>query len=140
MKKRCKEQKEKHLAFIASLEIKKPNLALDEESFASFISKKLRITTKQAKKDIEEVKQRKKELGLIDLKFELAKKKAEYAFIKETAIKTNNLNAYLGAVNKEAEMLKLERFAIFTNTNDEEEKSNLEEKKELLLKKLFPKQ
>ena len=139
MKKRTKEQKEKILTFIANLEIKKPSLVFDDGLFAAFVAKKFHISIKQAKKDIEEVRKRKRELSLIDLKAEFVKKKQEYAFIKEQAIKKNNLNAYLGAVNKEAEMLNLERFAIF-NEIKEEEKSNLEEKKKLLFDKLFNKE
>ena len=136
-KKKTKEAKEKRLAIIASLELKKPLQAVDDSSFVSFVAKKLNISQKQAKKDIKEVQKRKKEMGLIDIKGEFAKKKLEYAFIKENAIKSNNLNAYLGAVNKEAEMLSLEKYAIF-NEEKEEEVSQLEEKKELLFKKLFP--
>ena len=45
----------------------------------------------------------------------------------------------MGAVNKEAEMLNLERFVIF-NEIKEEEKSSLEEKKKLLFDKLFNKE
>lgn len=140
MKKRTKEQKEQHLAFIANLEVKKPSLALDKTAFISFISKKLHISKSQAKKDIDEITLRKKELSLIDLKAELAKKKEEYAFIKEQAIKTKNLNAYLGAVNKESEMLALERFAIFSEMQQSkptEEDNTLEEKKTLLFNKIF---
>ena len=140
MKKRTKEQKEQHLSFIANLEVKKPSLALDETAFISFISKKLHISKSQAKKDIDEITLRKKELSLIDLKAELAKKKEEYAFIKEQAIKTKNLNAYLGAVNKESEMLALERFAIFSEmqqSKPQEEDNTLEEKKTLLFNKII---
>ena len=136
-KKRSKEEKLKHLQTIASLIIKKPLLAEDEASFVSFIAKKLKLSNSQAKKYILEVKRRKKEASIIDLQAEIAKKKNEYAFIKEEALKQKNLNAYLGAVNKEAEMLAIKKYTIF-NESDEEEVSNLEEKKALLLKKLFP--
>lgn len=137
-KKRNKEEKEKHLALIARMELKRPLLAANTTSFISHISKILKISASQAKKDIEEVRRRKKMLALLDLKTEIAKKKEEYAFIKEIAIKSNNINAYLGAVNKEADMLKLEKYSIFIEEEIEEDKSELEEKKEILFKKLFP--
>ncbi|MGP1520238.1 MAG: hypothetical protein ACTTIZ_01835 [Treponema sp.] len=138
-KKRNKEEKEKHLALIARMELKRPLLAANTTSFISHISKILKISASQAKKDIEEVRRRKKILALLDLKTEIAKKKEEYAFIKEIAIKSNNINAYLGAVNKEADMLKLEKYSIFIEEEvEEEDKSELEEKKEILFKKLFP--
>jgi len=137
-RKRDKKEKEKHLQIIASVMLKKPLLAEDVLFFISYIAKRLKISTSQAKKDIEEVKRRRKEMSLIDIKEEFARKKMEYAFIKEQALKQKNLNAYLGAVNKEAEMLALEKYTIF-NEVKEEETSSLEEKKELLFKKLFPK-
>ena len=136
--KRTKKIKEDDLKKIASIMIKKPLLAEDTTSFILFIAKKLNISLSQAKKDIEEVKRRRKNLSLFDLKEEIARKKIEYAFIKEEALKQKNLNAYLGAVNKEAEMLSIEKYSIFNNKEDEKEDNSLEEKKELLLKKLFP--
>ena len=136
--KRTKRLKEENLKKIASIMIKKPLLAEDTSSFILFIAEKLNISLSQAKKDIEEVKRRRKNLSLIDLKEEIARKKIEYAFIKEEALKQKNLNAYLGAVNKEAEMLSIEKYSIFNNKEDEKEDNSLEEKKELLLKKLFP--
>lgn len=136
--KRTKRLKEENLKKIASIMIKKPLLAEDASSFILFIAEKLNISVSQAKKDIEEVKRRRKNLSLIDLKEEIARKKIEYAFIKEEALKQKNLNAYLGAVNKEAEMLSIEKYSIFNNKEDEKEDNSLEEKKELLLKKLFP--
>ena len=75
--------------------IKKPLLAEDASSFILFIAEKLNISLSQAKKDIEEVKRRRKNLSLIDLKEEIARKKIEYAFIKEEALKQKNLNAYI---------------------------------------------
>ena len=136
--KRTKRLKEENLKKIASIMIKKPLLAEDASSFILFIAEKLNISLSQAKKDIEEVKRRRKNLSLIDLKEEIARKKIEYAFIKEEALKQKNLNAYLGAVNKEAEMLSIEKYSIYKNKEDEKEDNSLEEKKELLLKKLFP--
>ena len=56
------------------------------------------------------------------------------------ALKQKNLNAYLGAVNKESEMLALERFAIFSEmqqSKPQEEESTLEEKKTLLFNKII---
>lgn len=135
--KRTKRLKEENLKKIASIMIKKPLLAEDTSSFILFIAEKLNISLSQAKKDIEEVKRRRKKLSLIDLKEEIARKKIEYAFIKEEALKQKNLNAYLGAVNKEAEMLSIEKYSIFNNKEEEKEDNSLEEKKELLLKKLF---
>jgi len=136
--KRTKRLKEENLKKIASIMIKKPLLAEDASSFILFIAEKLNISLSQAKKDIEEVKRRRKILSLMDLKEEIARKKIEYAFIKEEALKQKNLNAYLGAVNKEAEMLSIEKYSIFNNKEDEKEDNSLEEKKELLFKKLFP--
>ena len=136
--KRTKRLKEENLKKIASIMIKKPLLAEDTSSFILFIAKKLNISLSQAKKDIEEVKRRRKILSLMDIKEEIARKKIEYAFIKEEALKQKNLNAYLGAVNKEAEMLSIEKYSIFNNKEDEKEDNSLEEKKELLFKKLFP--
>lgn len=137
-KKRRKQDKEKHLKIIASLILKKPLQAEDLSSFIPYIAKKLKISNSQAKKDIEKVKKRRKEMSLIDIQEEIARKKTEYAFIKEEALKQKNLNAYLGAVNKEAEMLSIEKYTIF-NEAKEEEVSSLDEKKELLFNKLFPK-
>lgn len=136
--KRTKRLKEENLKKIASIMIKKPLLAEDASSFILFIAKKLNISLSQAKKDIEEVKRRRKILSLMDIKEEIARKKIEYAFIKEEALKQKNLNAYLGAVNKEAEMLSIEKYSIFNDKEDEKDDNSLEEKKELLLKKLFP--
>ena len=116
--KRTKKIKEDDLKKIASIMIKKPLLAEDASSFILFIAKKLNISLSQAKKDIEEVKRRRKILSLMDLKEEIARKKIEYAFIKEEALKQKNLNAYLGAVNKEAEMLSIEKYSIFNNKED----------------------
>lgn len=138
--KKKKENKEILLKKIVELELKQPSLALDDNAFSSFIAEKLKITKAKAKKAIEEIKKRKNELSVIDLKAELAKKKKEYAFIKELALKQKNLNAYLGAVNKEAEMLSLEKYAIFSQmqqSEKEEVNNSLEEKKELLFNKLF---
>lgn len=137
-RKREKDEKEKHLKIIASLMIKKPLQAEDNIAFISYVAESLHISKTQAKKDIEEVKKRRREMSLINIKEELARKKIEYAFIKEEALRQENLNAYLGAVNKEAEMLALEKYAIFAE-EEEEKSSNLEEKKALLLKKIFPK-
>ena len=137
-KKRSKEEKLKHLKTIASYIIKKPLLAEDESSFVSFVATKLKISLKQAKKDLDEVKKLQKEISTLNIKNEIARKKLEYAFIKEEALKQKNLNAYLGAVNKEAEMLSIEKYTIF-NEAKEEEVNSLDEKKELLFNKLFPK-
>ena len=136
-KKRSTEEKDNCLQMIANFMLKKPLLTEDTSSFISFVAKELNLSNSQAKKYILEVKRRKREASIIDLQAEIAKKKNEYAFIKEEALRQNNLNAYLGAVNKEAEMLAIKKYTIF-NENDEEEVSNLEEKKALLLKKLFP--
>lgn len=142
-KKRSKEEKLKHLQTIASLIIKKPLLAEDEASFVSFIAKKLKLSQRQAKKDLYEVKKLRKEIDALNVKDEIARKKLEYAFIKEEALKQKNLNAYLGAVNKEAEMLALEKYVVLLQLQQEEKSeddgSSLQEKKELLMNKLFPK-
>jgi len=49
----------------------------------------------------------------------------------------------LGAVNKEAEMLALEKYTVLLQLQQEEKSeddgSSLQEKKELLMNKLFPK-
>ena len=142
-KKRRKEEKLKHLKTIASYIIKKPLLAEDESSFVSFVATKLKISLKQAKKDLDEVKKLQKEISTLNIKNEIARKKLEYAFIKEEALKQKNLNAYLGAVNKEAEMLALEKYTVLLQLQQEEKSeddgSSLQEKKELLMNKLFPK-
>ena len=118
-------------------------LAEDESSFVSFVATKLKISLKQAKKDLDEVKKLQKEISTLNIKDEIARKKLEYAFIKEEALKQKNLNAYLGAVNKEAEMLALEKYTVLLQLQQEEKSeddgSSLQEKKELLMNKLFPK-
>ena len=76
-----------------------------------------------AKKDIQEVHRRRKQAAEIDQKYELGKKLEELAAVKEAALATNNMNAYLGAINKECELLGLDKLSIFISTQEDMELS-----------------
>ena len=122
-KPRSKIEREKHLAAIALFERTYPTKYANLELFAEAVSKQLKIPFGTAKKDIQEVHRRRKQAAEIDQKYELGKKLEELAAVKEAALATNNMNAYLGAINKECELLGLDKLSIFVGTQEDMELS-----------------
>ena len=130
-KPRSKIDREKHLAAIALFERTYPTKYASLELFAEAVSKQLHISVSVAKKDIQEVRRRRKQAAAIDQKYELGKKLEELAAVKEAALAANNMNAYLGAINKECELLGLDKLSIFISTQEDMELSLSLKKKEL---------
>ena len=122
-KNRSKIEREKHLAAIALFERTYPTKYANLELFAEAVSKQLHISVSVAKKDIQEVHRRRKQAAEVDQKYELGKKLEELAAVKEAALATNNMNAYLGAINKECELLGLDKLSIFIGTQEDMELS-----------------
>lgn len=120
---RTKKEREEHLAKIAYADRLNPVKSMNIELFAEKIADELGITVGTAKKDILEVKRRRKKAAEIDQQYELGKKLAELAAVKEAALATNNMNAYLGAINKECELLGLDKLSIFVGTQEDMELS-----------------
>ena len=132
---RTKKEREEHLAKIAYADRLNPVKSMNIELFAEKIADELGITVGTAKKDILEVKRRRKKAAEIDQQYELGKKLEELAAVKEMAIKSQNINAYLGAINKECELLGLDKFSIFVGTQEDMELS-LALKKKIITDKL----
>jgi hypothetical protein len=132
---RTKKEREEHLAKIAYADRLNPVKSMNIELFAEKIADELGITVGTAKKDILEVKRRRKKAAEIDQQYELGKKLEELAAVKEMAIKSQNINAYLGAINKECELLGLDKFSIFVGTQEDMELS-LALKKKVITDKL----
>lgn len=120
---RTKKEREKHLAKIAYADRLNPVKSMNIELFAEKIADELGITVGTAKKDILEVKRRRKKGAEIDQQYELGKKLEELAAVKEMAITSQNMNAYLGAINKECELLGLDKLSIFIGTQEDMELS-----------------
>ena len=120
---RTKKKREEHLAKIAYADRLNPVKSMNIELFAEKIADELGITVGTAKKDILEVKRRRKKAAEIDQQYELGKKLEELAAVKEAALATNNMNAYLGAINKECELLGLDKLSIFVGTQEDMELS-----------------
>ena len=136
-KKRNPQEKEANLARIVELSLHEPLLANNLYTFSQYIAKELRISISQARRDIEEVQTIMRALADVDYKKTISQKLLEYAHIKELALKQDNLNAYLGAVKAEVELLGLKRLSVFTKEDDEgEQRKELEEKKRLFLEKI----
>lgn len=120
---RTKKEREEHLAKIAYADRLNPVKSMNVELFAEKIADELGITVGTAKKDILEVRRRRKKAAEIDQQYELGKKLEELAAVKEMAIKSQNMNAYLGAINKECELLGLDKLSIFIGTQEDMELS-----------------
>ena len=131
--KRNKRDREEHLIKIEELALEYPLTAKRVSSFITLVSKKLSLSKSQARRDILQVRKREKEEFKLNRKMELSKKLSEFALIKEKALKQKNLNAYLGAVKAESQLLGLEKLNLFAK-KEKEEVDSLEEKKELFLK------
>lgn len=132
---RTKKEREEHLAKIAYADRLNPVKSMNIELFAEKIAYELGITIGTAKKDILEVKRRRKKAAEIDQQYELGKKLEELAAVKEMAIKSQNMNVYLGAINKECELLGLDKLSIFVGTKEDVELS-LALKKKAISEKL----
>lgn len=135
-KKQNKHKKEVSLMAVARLMVKEPLLSLDTKAFIKRVVDVLGLSKARAKKAVEEVLRREALLSEINYKKELAKKIKELAFIKEEALQSKNINAYLGAIKLESAILGLEKLNIFRK-EEEEEDVNLEAKKELILQEYF---
>lgn len=131
--KRTKEMREEHLVEIAMLAVENPLTAKNLNSFILLVCKTLNLRKHQARRDILELRKREKTAIHLNSKIELSKKLDEFALIKEKALKQKNLNAYLGAVKAEVQLLGLEKLNIFAK-KEKQEVDSLEEKKELFLK------
>lgn len=132
---RTKQEREKHLAKIAFAERNNPVKSMSFNLFAEKIAQELNISIGTAKKDIQEVRRRRRKAADIDQAYELGKKIEELAMVKEIALASNNINAYLGALNKECNLLGLDKFSIFVGATDDIELS-INIKKQALLEKL----
>lgn len=130
--KRNATKREKDLIQITRLALEHPVEATSLSSFIKLVATELGLSTSQAKRDILEL--RKIEVGRKKLNYEeeVAKKRAELALLKERSLKQGNLNAYLGAIKCESEILNLKAFAILDG-NDDKAESNLEDKKKEIL-------
>ena len=129
------------LSVIASLMLEEPLLSQDVKAFEKHVAQKLTISLQDAKTLINEFQNIQKMIAEIDYKRALSQKLQEYAHIKSIALKQNNLNAYLGAVKAESELLGLKHLSIFAKNEDESEQlKDLEEKKQMFLKKIIEKE
>ena len=137
--KRNKNEREEHLFKIEQLALENPSTCRNTASFILLVCKKLNIRKHQARRDILEIRKREKMSFQLNSKMELSKKLNEFALLKEKALKQKNLNAYLGAVKAEAQLLGLEKLNLFVKkeTSDIDE---LEDKKELFLKMIEEKE
>ena len=136
-KKRSPQEKEADLARIVELSLTEPLLAKNIYPFSKHVAKELSLSISQARRDIEEVQVIMRALANIDYKKTVSQKLLEYAHIKKMAMQQNNINAYLGAVKAEAELLGLKRLSLFTKEEDESEHmKELEEKKQSFLLKI----
>lgn len=136
-KRRKPQEKEADLARIVEISLHKPLLQNNLLLFSKHVAKELNLSISQARRDIEEVQGIIKALADIDYKNIISQKILEYAHIKELALEQNNLNAYLGAVKAEAELLGLKHLSLFTKKDDDgEQLKELEEKKRLFLEKI----
>ena len=139
-RKREASQKEADLARIVELFLEEPLLANNLHSFAQFVANELGISVSQARRDIEEVQTVMRTLADVDYKKTISQKLLEYAHIKKLALEQNNLNAYLGAVKAESDLLGLKRLSLFSKEEDEDDAmKELEEKKNAFLKDILDK-
>ena len=130
--KRDEKTREQDFVTITRLALRHPIQASSLTSFIELVSKKLGLTPSQAKRDILELRKRKKALKSLNYKEEVEKKIVELALLKEESLKCGNLNAYLGAIKCECEMLNLKGLNVLM-LQEEENKSNLKEKKKEML-------
>ena len=136
-KKREPQEKGADLARIVELLLQEPLLANNLHAFSKYVAKELNLSISQARRDIEEVEVIMRALADVDYKKTISQKLLEYAHIKELALKKDNLNAYLGAVKAETELLGLKHLSLFTKENEEgEQLKELEEKKRAFLEKI----
>jgi len=136
--KRAPEEKKCNLAEIVRISLAEPLLAGNVEAFVELIAKEFGISLSQARRDVEEVQTVMRALACVDYKKTISQKLLEYAHIKELALKQNNLNAYLGAVKAEAELLGLKKLSFFSKDEEEGEAlAELEEKKRAFLEKIL---
>ena len=139
-RKREASQKEADLARIVELFLEEPLLANNLHSFAQLVANELGISVSQARRDIEEVQTVMRTLADVDYKKTISQKLLEYAHIKKLALEQNNLNAYLGAVKAESDLLGLKRLSLFSKEEDEDDAmKELEEKKNAFLKDILDK-
>ena len=137
-KKRDSQEKESALAYIVELSLQEPLMANNIHAFSKYVATKLNLSVSQARRDIEEVQTIMRALADVDYKKTIAQKLLEYAHIKDMALKQNNLNAYLGAVKAEAELLGLKHLSLFTKEDDKSEQlKELEEKKKAFISKII---
>ena len=116
---------------IAAFERAYPTKYTKIDLFAEAVSKQLKVAVSTAKRDIQEVRKRRRKAAEIDQQYELGKKIEELAAVKEMALATNNMNVYLGAINKECELLGLDKLSIFVGMQEDMELSLSLKKKEL---------
>ena len=136
--KRAPDEKKCNLAEIVRISLAEPLLAGNVEAFVELIAKEFGISLSQARRDVEEVQTVMRALACVDYKKTISQKLLEYAHIKELALKQNNLNAYLGAVKAEAELLGLKKLSFFSKDEEEGEAlAELEEKKRAFLEKIL---
>lgn len=122
-KKRTQDEREQTLAAIALFERENPARSLSGEILAIEVAKKFHLALGTAKKDIQEVHRRRRKAAEIDQAYELGKALEELAMVQEKALKSDNLNAYLGAVNKKCDILGLDKLSIFVGTKEDMELS-----------------
>ena len=122
-KKRTQDEREQTLAAIAQFERENPARSLNREILAIEVAKRFHLTLGTAKKDIQEVNRRRKKAAEIDQAYELGKTLEELAMVQERALRTDNLNAYLGAINKKCDILGLDKLSIFVGTKEDIELS-----------------
>lgn len=141
IKKRSPQEKEANLARIVELSLNEPLLSKNLHSFSKYVAKELKLSLSQARRDIEEVQAVMRALGNVDYKKSISQKLLEYAYIKKLALEKDNLNAYLGAVKAEVDLLGLKNLSVFTKEDDEGEKlKDLEFKKQSFLAKIINKE
>lgn len=136
-KKRTQDEREQTLAAIALFERENPARSLSGEILAIEVARKFHLALGTAKKDIQEVHRRRRKAAEIDQAYELGKALEELAMVQEKALKTDNLNAYLGAINKKCDILGLDKLSIFVGTKEDMELS-ISLKKKAISEKLLP--
>ena len=133
VKKRNKDEKEKDLTEIKRLALENPLKASSFTAFVRLVMQELALTEEQARRDVLEWKKQAKSAIVFNYQDELAQKLEELNILKERSLATNNLNAYLGAIKCEAELMGLKSLKEDEAKKENKPLSLLEEKKKAFL-------
>lgn len=137
-KTRTKLQREKHLAAIALFERNYPSKYSNMTILVNAVAQQLNLSIATARRDVQEVRRRRKKAAQINREYELGKKLEELASVKEIALQQGNMNAYLGALNAESSLLGLDKLSILVGV-DEDVGLSIKLKKKAIYEKLMSK-